>query len=90
MFKALPYCVHVVERRVEVLDRRYRLIVALSLRRKPSDRQLKAISHSGAVCDSGDGSRKVYLYNDDCTPERAWASYTGRLKELGRRDGGEG
>lgn len=87
MFKALPYCVHVVGRRVEVLDRDYRLIVALLLRRKPSERQLMAISHSGSVCDGGDGARKAYLYNDGCTPERAWASYTTRLKELGRWDG---
>lgn len=87
VFKALPYCVHVVDRRVEVLDRRYRLIVALVLQRKPSDRQLMAISHSGVVRDGGDGSRKAYLYNDSSTPERAWASYTERLKELGRWDG---
>ena len=87
VFKALPYCVHVVGRRAEVLDRRYRLIVALLLKRVPTDRQLMAISQSGAVRDNGDGSRKVWLYNDGCTPELAWASYAGRLKKLGRWDG---
>ena len=90
MFKALPYCVHVVGRRVEILDRRYRLISTLLLRRKPSDRQLMAISHSGAVVDGGDGSRKAYLYNDGDTPERAWESYAARLKTLGRWDGRDG
>ena len=87
MFRALPYCVHVVERRVEILDRRYHLIIALSLRRKPSDQRLASIAHNGDVRDKGDGSRKVWLYDDGCAPERAWEAYTSRLKKLGQWDG---
>ena len=34
VFRALPYCVHVVDRRAEILDRRYRLIIALNLRKR--------------------------------------------------------
>ena len=87
VFQALPYCVHVVGRRVEVLDRRYRLIVALLLRRVPTDRRLVAVSHSGEVHHDDDGVRKVSLYDDGCTPELAWASYAGRLRKLGHWDG---
>ena len=87
VFRALPYCVHVVGRRAEILDRRYRLIIVLNLRRKPTDRQLAAISHNGKVHDAKDGSRKVSLYDDGCTPKRAWEAYTRRLEKLGRWDG---
>ncbi|MXZ72413.1 MAG: hypothetical protein F4Z04_13050 [Acidobacteria bacterium] len=83
VFKALPYCVQVVGRRAEILDRRYRLIVALLLKRVPTDQQLMTVSHSGVVRDYGDGSRKVWLYNDTCTPKVAWVSYAERLKKLG-------
>lgn len=86
-WKALPYCAHIVGQRAEILDRRYRLIVALWLRQAPTNQQLKAISHSGEVRDNGDGSTKVWLYNDGCTPEQAWASYAARLRQLGRWDG---
>ena len=47
VLRALPYCMHVVDRRAEILDRRYRLIIALNLRRKPTDRRLAAIAHNG-------------------------------------------
>ena len=86
-WKALPYCVHIVGQRAEILDRRYRLIVALWLRQAPTNQQLTAISHSGEVRDNGDGSTKVWLYNDGCTPERAWAPYADRLGQLGGWDG---
>ena len=46
MFRAPPYCVHVVGRRIEILDRRYRLIVALLLSRAPTEQRLKSISLS--------------------------------------------
>ena len=85
--RALPYCVHVVGRRVEILDRRYRLIIALWLKRAPTDQRLKSISHSGEVRNDGDGSRKAWLYNDGCAPDLAWASYVARLKKLGQWSG---
>ena len=87
VLRALPYCVHVVDRRAEILDRRYRLIIALNLRRKPTDRRLAAIAHNGNVHDAKDGSRKVFLYDDGCTPKRAWEAYTRRLEKLGKWDG---
>ena len=87
VFRALPYCVHVVGRRVEILDRRYHLIVALLLSRTPTEQRLKSISYSGEVRDDDDGSRKVWLYNDGCTPELDWTSYAARLRKLGRWDG---
>ena len=87
VFRALPYCVHVVGRRVEVLDRRYRLIAALSLSRAPTEKRLKSISHSSEVRDDGDGSRKTWLYEDRCRPERDWTSYAARLRKLGQWNG---
>ena len=87
MFRAPPYCVHVVGRRIEILDRRNRLIVALLLSRAPTEQRLKSISHSGEVRDDDDGSRKVWLYNDGCTPELDWISYVARLRKLGRWNG---
>ena len=81
---------HVVQRRVEILDREYHLIIALSLKRKPSDRRLASIAHNGKIRVGEDknrvvdGSRKVWLYDNGCTPEQAWEAYTSRLKKLGK------
>lgn len=83
MFRALPYCICVEGKQAEILDRRYRLIVRLRLRRVPTNQQLKIISCSGEVCEEDDGLRKSWLYNDSCPPWLAWESYATRLKKLG-------
>ena len=87
VFKTLPYCVQVVGNRMEILDRRYRLIVALFLKRKPTDRQLAAISWNGEVVEAC-LVRKVWLYADSCRPELEWKTYAVRLEKLGHWPGG--
>ena len=89
VFWALPYTVNVVGRRAEIMDRRYRRIAVLNLRRKPTDLQMIAISFNGEVGFVTAGQRRqVFLYNDGCLPKRYWAAYACRLEKLGRWSGG--
>ena len=86
VFWTLPYSVSVVGRRAQIMNRRYRLIAVLDLGRKPTDRQMKAISFNGeiSIFRGTDGSRAVFLYNDGCPPRVAWAAYASRLQKLGQ------
>ena len=66
VFWTLPYQVSVEWAAVvQIMDRRYRLIAVLHIGRKPTDRQMKAISFIGEInMFRRDGERAVYGWND--------------------------
>ena len=87
MHQWLPYRVTVYDDRwIEVCHREYQVIQHGLAERKPTDKQLIAISYEGQIKRLG-GGREVYLYNDGCVPTHSkayWDNYCQRLRILAR------
>ena len=83
----LPYRVTVYDDRwIEVCHREYEVIQHGLAERKPTDKQLIAMSDKEKI-DHLDGGRMIYLYNDGCVPTHSkadWDNYCQRLRILAR------
>ena len=74
------------DRWIEVCHREYEVIQHGLAERKPSDKQLIAMSYKEQI-EHLDGGRMVYLYNDGCIPTHSkadWDNYCQRLNTLAR------
>ena len=83
----LPYAVNVYDdKRIELIHRGYEVLLAGILARRPTDRQLLAMSWEGKIARAP-GRRSVWLrpgsgISYDRQPH--WTDYAGRLKKLAR------